>query len=146
MLGSCCAGTTEMAWCWWGSNLVPLAGSRRPTLPNTTVLSSARHARRSSSTSVTDVRASASATDGDNLTHTGDIVGIDAVALGATSSSVDVVDRACFLFSATQSQFVYERLTGNLYYDRDGSGATASVLFAKVGVGLALTSANFDIV
>ena len=49
----------------------------------------------------------------------GDIVGIDAVALGARSTSVDVVDRACFLFSATQSQFVYETSTGTLYYDRN---------------------------
>ena len=49
----------------------------------------------------------------------GDIVGIDAVALGATSTSVDIVDRACFLFSVTQSQFVYETSTGNLYYDRN---------------------------
>jgi hypothetical protein len=49
----------------------------------------------------------------------GDIVGIDAVALGATSTSVDIVDRACFLFSLTQSQFVYETSTGTLYYDRN---------------------------
>ena len=49
----------------------------------------------------------------------GDIVGIDAVALGARSTSVDIVDRACFLFSLTQSQFVYETSTGSLYYDRN---------------------------
>lgn len=49
----------------------------------------------------------------------GDIVGIDANSLGATSTSVDIVDRACFLFRANQSQFVYETSTGTLYYDRN---------------------------
>ena len=47
-----------------------------------------------------------------------DLVGIDKGSLGATSTSVDVVDRARFLFSFTQSQFVYETSTGNLYYDK----------------------------
>ena len=49
-----------------------------------------------------------------------DIVVIDRVALGATSTTIDVVDRAWFLggiLANTRSQFVYERTTGNVYYD-----------------------------
>ena len=49
-----------------------------------------------------------------------DIVVIDRAALaGATSTSVDVVDEAEFVGGTAASQFVYERSTGYLYYDRD---------------------------
>ena len=50
---------------------------------------------------------------------------IDKAALtGATSSSVDIVDNAQFVGGGAAnytSQFVYERSTGYLYYDRDPS-------------------------
>lgn len=52
----------------------------------------------------------------------GDIVVIDRTALGATSYDVDVVDRAWFLgggLAKYDSQFVYDRSTGILYYDQD---------------------------
>ncbi|MDW5612653.1 Ig-like domain-containing protein [Mycobacterium sp. TJFP1] len=52
----------------------------------------------------------------------GDIVVIDRTALGATSYEVDVVDRAWFLgggLAKYDSQFVYDRSTGILYYDQD---------------------------
>ena len=49
----------------------------------------------------------------------GDIVVIDKVTLGATSTAIDFVDRAWFLSSGSQSQFVYDRSTGNLYYDQN---------------------------
>lgn len=51
----------------------------------------------------------------------GDIAVIDRAALRATSTAIDVVDRAWFLcrgFAQSPSQFVYERSTGTLYYDR----------------------------
>ena len=52
-----------------------------------------------------------------------DIVVIDKAALaGATSSSIDIVDNAQFVGGGAAnytSQFVYERSTGYLYYDRD---------------------------
>ncbi len=41
---------------------------------------------------------------------------------------------------------VYNYTTGGLFYDSDGSGASAAVKIAMVGVDLALTSANFVIV
>lgn len=62
----------------------------------------------------------------------GDVVGIDAVALGATSTSVAVVDWAWFLCNPNQSQFVYERATGNLYYDQNPSTPGYSGLLANL--------------
>ena len=62
----------------------------------------------------------------------GDVVGIDAAALGATSTTVDVVNRAWFLWNPNQSQFVYERATGNLYYDKDPSTPGYTGLLANV--------------
>ncbi|MDQ1320505.1 MAG: hypothetical protein QG655_1748 [Actinomycetota bacterium] len=52
----------------------------------------------------------------------GDIAVIDRFPLGATSTAIDFVDRAWFLgwgLGNITSQFVYERSTGVLYYDRD---------------------------
>jgi serralysin len=43
-------------------------------------------------------------------------------------------------------RIIYNKTTGDIAYDADGSGAGAAVLFAKVNAGLALTSADFIIV
>jgi serralysin len=36
--------------------------------------------------------------------------------------------------------------SGNLFYDADGNGSSAAVLFAHVGAGLALTVDNFLVI
>jgi serralysin len=41
-------------------------------------------------------------------------------------------------------RIIYERTTGNLYYDPDGTGAAAKVLFAHLDPGLLLTHADFS--
>ncbi|MBQ0820841.1 Ig-like domain-containing protein [Microvirga sp. HBU67558] len=41
---------------------------------------------------------------------------------------------------------IYDRATGVLSYDADGSGATAAVVFARLGKGLALTHKDFFVV
>ena len=41
---------------------------------------------------------------------------------------------------------LYDKASGYLYYDADGSGAGAAVKFALVGVNLALTSADFTVI
>ena len=43
-------------------------------------------------------------------------------------------------------RIIYDSSTGNLYYDPDGNGVAAQVLFAHLGTGLALTNADFSIV
>lgn len=66
----------------------------------------------------------------------GDIALIDKTTLGATSTTVDVVDRAWFLcrgLSGEASQFVYERATGNLYYDRNPNLPGYTAVLAKLG-------------
>ncbi len=40
-------------------------------------------------------------------------------------------------------RIIYEKDAGKLFYDADGSGGTAGVLFVKVGTGVALTYADF---
>lgn len=54
------------------------------------------------------------------LAEHNDIIVIARQTLGATSTTIDVVDRAWFLgggLGNTRSQFVYEQSTGNLYFD-----------------------------
>jgi serralysin len=43
----------------------------------------------------------------------------------------------------SSDRIIYETDTGNLYFDADGTGAGAKVLFAKLDAGLALTNSDF---
>ena len=43
-------------------------------------------------------------------------------------------------------RIIYDSATGNIYYDSDGNGANAQVLFAQVNVGTALTNVDFMVV
>jgi Ca2+-binding RTX toxin-like protein len=45
----------------------------------------------------------------------------------------------------SSDRIIYETDTGELYYDRDGTGAAAAVEFATITKGLALTNADFVI-
>lgn len=42
-------------------------------------------------------------------------------------------------------RIIYNKATGALYYDADGNGSGAAVLFARVTAGLELTHANFEV-
>ncbi len=46
----------------------------------------------------------------------------------------------------SSDRIVYNSTTGDIFYDADGSGSGAAVLFAKVAAGTALTSADFLII
>jgi Ca2+-binding RTX toxin-like protein len=66
-----------------------------------------------------------------------------ALALGTLSADA--------FASGTEAQdaddrIVYDSATGRIYYDADGNGAGAQMLFATVTAGTALTSADFQIV
>ncbi|MGF9764663.1 hypothetical protein AAII07_57255 [Microvirga sp. 0TCS3.31] len=43
-------------------------------------------------------------------------------------------------------RIIYDRDDGVLYYDADGTGATEQVAFAKLSVGLRITSLDFQII
>ena len=43
-------------------------------------------------------------------------------------------------------RIIYDSATGNIYYDSDGNGANAQVLFAQVGPGTALTNVDFMVI
>lgn len=69
----------------------------------------------------------------------GDIAVIDRAALGARSTAIDFVDRAWFLcggLSNVSSQFVYERATGTLYYDRFPNLPGYTAVLAKFAGGV----------
>jgi Ca2+-binding RTX toxin-like protein len=46
----------------------------------------------------------------------------------------------------SDDRIIYDSHTGRIYYDPDGTGAEAKILFATVGAGIALTNADFFIV
>ncbi|MBX3568579.1 MAG: calcium-binding protein [Rhizobiaceae bacterium] len=43
-------------------------------------------------------------------------------------------------------RIIYETDTGDLYYDADGNAAGASILFARLGIGLGITNADFVVI
>lgn len=66
-----------------------------------------------------------------------------ALALGGLPAAAFHLGTAA---QTTSHRIVYDRATGDIYYDPDGSGAAARTLFARVTAGLGLTSADFTIV
>ena len=60
------------------------------------------------------------------------VLSADAFAANLTGFADDASDR-----------IIYETDTGRLYFDPDGSGAGARILFATLAAGLALTNADF---
>ena len=70
----------------------------------------------------------------------------DAIFAGLTTGALDPEAFATGT-AATEAddRIIYDPATGRLFYDADGSGAGAQVLFARVTAGLALTHADFNI-
>jgi serralysin len=73
--------------------------------------------------------------DDDVFTHAGVVGTLAAGAFYVGSAAHDASDR-----------IIYDPVTGNLYYDADGTGAGAAVLFAHLQTGLAPTNADFQII
>ncbi len=71
------------------------------------------------------------------------------LAQSVFSMSVGALDANAFVIGAAAAdaddRIVYNSSTGQLFYDADGNGAGAQVLFAVMAPGLALTSADFII-
>ncbi len=73
--------------------------------------------------------------DNDVFTAAGAVGTLSAGAFHAGTSAHDADDR-----------IIYDSTTGRIYYDADGNGGGARVLFAQVTAGVALTNADFQIV
>ena len=43
-------------------------------------------------------------------------------------------------------RIIYDAATGQLYYDADGSGSGAQVLFATLNANLSLTASDFTVI
>ena len=79
-------------------------------------------------------------------------IGTDGIILDlgifAGIASEGVLDSAAFragTSATTASQrIIYDSATGNIWYDADGSGSQAKVLFAKVDAGTQLTASSFE--
>ena len=61
-------------------------------------------------------------------------------ANGKLSSSAFVTGTAA---RDSSDRIIYDPATGKIFYDRDGTGSAAPILFATVDPGLALTNADF---
>jgi Ca2+-binding RTX toxin-like protein len=68
------------------------------------------------------------------LTTTG-VLAAGAFQSNSTGQASDASDR-----------IIYETDTGNLFYDADGLGGAAGILFARLSLGLALTNADFVVI
>lgn len=73
--------------------------------------------------------------DDDIFTQAGAVGTLDAGAFVIGTVAGDAGDRV-----------IYDPATGNLYYDADGNGGGAQVLFAHLAPGLAMTNADFQII
>ncbi|RZI61371.1 MAG: hypothetical protein EOP94_00725 [Zymomonas sp.] len=77
--------------------------------------------------------------------------GTDRIGLTSTAFNVGTgLDAAEFVAgtaAATADQrVIYDAGTGQLFYDADGNGAGAAILFAQVVPGTAITAASFDVI
>jgi Ca2+-binding RTX toxin-like protein len=63
---------------------------------------------------------------------------VGALAVGAFRAGTAAGDAG--------DRIVYDNATGSIYFDADGSGAAAQILFATVAVGTTLTAADFFVI
>lgn len=84
---------------------------------------------------ITDFNAAADTIRLENAVFTG-------LAAGTLSGAAFVRNTSGTAADASD-RIIYETDTGKLYFDRDGTGATAKVHFATVGTNLTMTSADF---
>jgi serralysin len=68
------------------------------------------------------------------------------LALGTLSNSQFQRGTTNFQAQDADDRILYDASTGNLYYDPDGNGAAAPILFAVVHEGLDITASDFQII
>ena len=74
----------------------------------------------------------------------------DKVFRGLLADQAGDLSNAQFaLGSAAQDasdRIIYNPTRGDLFYDADGAGGQAAILFARLDAGLALTANNFEVI
>ena len=82
----------------------------------------------------------------------GDIIQLDDALFvgiansGGVLSSADFVANAGGNATSSTQNILYDTTTGNIYYDADGNGAGAKILFAHVDVGTVLALSDFIVI
>jgi Ca2+-binding RTX toxin-like protein len=91
---------------------------------------------------ITDFAATASATTTDSfqLENTGSGLFTALTKTGTLEASAFIRGAA---FTNAAERIRYESTTGSLFYDADGNGAQASILFANLSTGLAINNTHF---
>ncbi|RYG85994.1 MAG: hypothetical protein EON59_11005 [Alphaproteobacteria bacterium] len=75
-----------------------------------------------------------------------DRIGLSSTAFNV-GTSLDAAEFVAGTAATTAAQrVIYDAGTGQLFYDADGNGAGAAVLFAQVVPGTAVTAASFDVI
>lgn len=78
-----------------------------------------------------------------------DTIALDQTYFGAIASLGTLNSNAFFTGAAahdSDDRIIYDSASGNIYYDPDGNGSHAQILFAHVTAGTVLTNADFLIV
>jgi len=76
-----------------------------------------------------------------------DRIQLTTTAFSTVGATLDASEFVVGSAATTATQFVvFNQTTGQLFYDADGSGSSAAVLFAQLAPGTALTAASFDVV
>jgi Ca2+-binding RTX toxin-like protein len=74
----------------------------------------------------------------------GDKISLDAGAFIGFGSTIDGAEfQMGTVATGNQATILYDQSTGRLFYDSDGAGAGAAVIFATVNPGTAITAADF---
>lgn len=85
----------------------------------------------------------------DDYSVTDDTMLLDDDVFSAVGAVGDLAAGAFFIGTKahdTSDRIIYDKTSGKLWYDADGTGATVAVQFAKLDPGLSLTAADFDII
>lgn len=67
-------------------------------------------------------------------------------AFGSTGTLASSAFRTGTAAQDSDDRIIYDSATGRIYYDPDGTGSAAQVLFARVPAGTALTNADFTVI
>jgi Ca2+-binding RTX toxin-like protein len=85
-----------------------------------------------------------------DFTRNTDIIGISATGFGGGLTSNTVLASTQFVLGTAardvNDRFIYNRINGALFFDRDGTGAIAQIQIATLNPGLVLTNTSIFVV